>query len=289
MSRKQKLIDLKRKKIENIDKMASSVKELTELMGPAQELKRDTETDISFLEVAPDDLIEEHADRLILLEEGEVEKLGYASQALEDATRNMFIGISSTSGSGSAIVDLAYSTRRIPRTFSPAMREVITQYETIAEDKARNSDLPKKLNKINYRLGDRYIEAMKNVELGRAQIINVNKAMVDMRAVLDQLWGGMVAEYRRRNIGVRGSEQGKEITKPSHRDEIAEALSTDTQTKQSWVLLLESISQLQKELSDTEQLKNPLNVDVAKLNEFYSRWITQLNDTVNLLTALGMV
>ena len=289
MSKKQKLIALKRKKIKKIDNMASSVKELNELMGPAQELKRDTEADILFINAAPDDLIEEHADRLIRSEEGAIKKLDLASTRLVHTVENVRFNVNSTSGSVSGFVDLAYDSSRISELLSPALQLAISEYEKIAEDKARKSDLPEKLNKVNDHLGEMFLEAVKNVEIGRANVLRVNKAMVDMRSVLDQLWGGLVAEYRKRKIGVRGSEVGKEITKPSHRDEIAEALSVDIQTKQAWVTLLESISQLNSELSRTEQLKNPLNEDVAKLNEFYTRWITQINSAVNLLTALGTV
>ena len=289
MSRKQKLIILKQRKNEKIDEFSETVMKLNITAEKAQEWKRDNEAEIEFLNAAPEDFIEEHAERLIAIEEEEVKKIDYSLRGLVDSERKMVFAVSSTSGTASVYLGLAHKAIEIPNADVNSMQPVIWLFGSIAEDKARKASLPEKLNKINPRLGEMFIEAGENVELGRANIMKVNKAMLDMRSVLNQLWGGIVNEYRIRAKNVQDKMQGKEISKHSHRDEIAEALAVDTQTRRAWTVLLDEINTLLIEISQTQEMKNPLNVDVDRLNEFYNRWIAQINDAVNLLTALDVV
>lgn len=287
--KKEKIKHLKRKIIEKTEEISKEVKKLNETIPSFQEVKRDAEADLIFIENAPEDLIEEFGDRLITSETENLNRLELTAEEVRKASRLSLFSATSSSGSAGQYVDLAYQSIMYPEADIPRLMPILEIYQSIAEEKARKDDLPSKLNAINDRLGEKYLEARNNVELSRAGIINVNKPMIDMRSVLDQLWGGLVVIYRNVRADVRGSEAGKEIRKPSHRELVADALASDDQTKRSWLALLDSISQLQNEISVSEQGKNPLNQDVDKLNEFYTRWITHLNGAVNLLTTAGLI
>jgi len=77
--------------------------------------------------------------------------------------------------------------------------------------------------------------------------------------------------------------QHKQFKKQAHRKIASDCITSNDLAKDKLGMLPDNMYRLHTDLSVTEFGKNPLSKDIVKLDEIYYRWITQIDDFVNLV------
>jgi hypothetical protein len=162
----------------------------------------------------------------------------------------------------------------------PDWINVVEAYTRLADDKAKKTDLPPKLDKINRDLGKQFTVALASIEKAKTEISGVDIAAIHMRDVLQQIWGGLTLLARKKNSK---RNRNLEFKKTDDRIRIAEILGEDDSKKKKLVLLLDNMYALHLDLSDTDLTKNPLSNNLIRMNELFEKWILQIDDLVNIL------
>ena len=99
-------------------------------------------------------------------------------------------------------------------------------FSNLAEEKAKKEDLPPRLDKINENLGDMFTIALQNFEKTNIGLGMVHQSAIDLRAVLQQLWGGVVALAREKDPASTKKHRF-EMAKDGDRILVAECLIVD--------------------------------------------------------------
>ena len=141
----------------------------------------------------------------------------------------------------------------------------------------QESYLPLRLDKINSNLGEMYKIANDSVVKSQNSIIGIDQSAIQMRDVLEQVWGGLVRMARKKNEDPKVNMAYLEMKKPGDRDLVATLLTNAVFPKIKILELLSDAYSLHSKLSKTNFGKNPLTKDFATLNLYYSQWITFLD------------
>jgi hypothetical protein len=141
--------------------------------------------------------------------------------------------------------------------------------------------LPPRLNRINRNLGKKFRVAQQSYDKAKNGIVGIDQAAIQFRDVLEQLWGGLVVLIRKKEprkynkADLKLNATGKRIA--------IECLAADTVSKQKLTNLLEIVSKIHNEISETDFGKNPLTKDMDKLTEVYDLWTTVVSDIADYI------
>jgi hypothetical protein len=281
MTEQEELINSLKREIKDYDDLLKGIKDSNESVPSIQERKREAEAKLLLLEKAPSDFIAETGPRYFPSQLEDEGKLTRMTGDFSGAVKPLFHFMNSTAGTSSAS-EMAFHYLNSDNTWKkpPDWIEVAAAFSKIAEYKAKKSDLPIKLDKINRDLGEKFLFTLTTIEKAKSKITGVDQATLHMRDVLQQSWAGLLELARKKSSQKLLS---LEFKKPSDRSVIAEILGEDENKKNKLVLLLENMYILHGDLSKTDLTKNPLSNDVARMNELFDRWIIQIDDLVNIL------
>jgi hypothetical protein len=279
-------------KIEKRKKFIKNVKELTDLAADAEERNKEDEAKLFFVDHMPEPILVERGQPLILFEKHDEERLNRYlpdfSQITTEA-RNYIIASGTTDSSSYAEIVETYrlsggETHPYTGGFTPfemkSIDEVSDVFTSLAEEKAKKENLPPRLNKINENLGEMFTIALQNYEKTNIGLGMVHQSAMDLRAVLQQLWGGLVALAREKDPASTKSHRF-EIAKQGDRIFVVECLIADEVEKKKLISSLDILAKLYSDFSRGDFGKNLLGDDKEKLNGLYKLWILTINDIVN--------
>ena len=257
---------------------------LVELVPTIEERKKEAEAKRDFAKNIPEGFIEEHSPKLRLIQLMDEQQLEVKVNVFTTASRDIKIKFESSTGTSSAFQEMAYMAHALePRQSIEDWKPVINQFNQLAQDKSRKSEIPKRLDELHEDLGKMFVIAQQSVIKVKNSIINVNLAASDMKYVLQQIWGKLVHCSQKIDPDKWDGIQHKQFKKQAHRIIASDCLTSNDLDKYKLGMLLDNMYQLHTDLSVTEFGKNPLGKDIVKLDEYYYRWITQIDDLVNLV------
>lgn len=275
--------------IHQYDDFLSKTKEYADIAPFVFQRKQEAEAKITFLDHAPEDFLSEFAPSMLLIQKNDEKQIATFLPALPGLTVEAKSYIASTSGTSTAYMSAAYGAVEYyseqgqdTNWFSP----VAVAFTDLAAMKSRNRYLPERLNRINAELGRMYVIANDSVSKARSEIITVDQAVMHMRDVLQQLWGGLADLANKLRSEEFRSIQHKQLKKENHRNVVARCLATNEDEHQKFVLNLDGMAKLHIELSDTSIGKNPLSIDISRMNGLYDRWVILIDDLSNLVIKL---
>jgi hypothetical protein len=279
-----------RKSLENelnqYDDCLNKAREYADLIPGIIQRKKEVEAKIIFLNNAPDDFIQEFSPMILPIQKNDERQATAFTPHLPGLTaeaKNFFV-----SGSGTSTVYMSAACEAVTfyaqhgqstDWFSP----VATAFSDLADMKSRNQYLPERLDKIQPDLGKMFIIAQNSVGKAQGRTIGVDQAVIQMRDVLQHLWGGLSDHAFKAHPERFRSIQHKQLKKESHRDITAQSLASDEGEYQKLFLNLNYLATLHNELSDTSTGKNPLSDDLSKMDRLYNRWIILLDDISSLV------
>lgn len=278
-------------KIKKREEFIGNVKELSDLAAEANEQNKEDEAKLLFVENMPESLLAERGQSLFLFEKHQEEQLGRYLPGLSHVTSEArkYINISGTSSS-SAYMEIVQTYRLSDEVSIPfngdafsinaePVEIVYTAFADLAEAKSKKTNLPPRLNKINQNLGEMFTIATQNYQKAQIGLMLVHQSAMDLRAVLQQVWGGLVALARKKDS--RNLKNHTESRKESDRIIVAECLIADEVERKILITSLDNLAKLYSDLSEGNFGKNVLGDDKVKLNGLYKLWILTISDIVN--------
>ncbi len=294
MSQKEEWKKLIENKIELRKELIKNVKELSDLATEAEERNKEDEAKLFFVEHMPEQILIERGQPLFLFEKHDEDQLNRCLPGLSKVTSDVrgYMNSSGTTAASSyaEIIETYRSSAPgegiTPFTvdFTPlesnSIEEVSIVFSDLAEEKSKKENLPSRLNKINKSLGDMFTIALQNYDKTKIGLGMVHQSAMDLRAVLQQLWGGLVDLARRINP-VMTKNHRFEMAKQGDRIFVVECLLTDEIEKKKLVSSLDISAKLYSDFSDGGFGKNLLGNDKERLNRLYKLWILTINDIAN--------
>jgi hypothetical protein len=116
-------------------------------------------------------------------------------------------------------------------------------YNNLADDKAKKTQLPQRLERIQSNLGEMFKVAESSYEKAKGGILGVDQSAMQLRDVIQQLWGGVV-NFTRERVDKRYKGTRFSLRKEPHRNIIANALSVDDIGNKKLVTLLNTMDAL---------------------------------------------
>jgi hypothetical protein len=257
---------------------------LVDLVPIIEERKKEAEAKRDFAKNVPEGFIEEQSPKLRHIQLSDEQQLEVNVNTFLKASRDVKIKFENSTGTSSAFQEMAYMAPALePRRSSKDWKSVINQFNQLAQDKSRKSEIPKRLDELHEDLGKMFVIAQQTFIKAKNSIININLAASDMKNVLQHIWGNLVHYSQKIDPDKWDGIQHKQFKKQAHRKIASDCLASNDLDKDKLGMLLDYMYRLHTDLSVTEFGKNPLGKDIVKLDEYYYRWITQIDDLVNLV------
>lgn len=132
-------------------------------------------------------------------------------------------------------------------------------------------------------LGNLFLTVHDNVGKAKNGIMTVKQAVSDMRDVLNQVWSNLADWSFRKCPEKWKGINNKQFKRSAHHKFVAECVIKELAHRPKFELLLANMYQLYGEMSDTSIGKNPLSQDYAKFDEFYIRWVNQIDGVLGMI------
>ena len=104
-----------------------------------------------------------------------------------------------------------------------------------------------------------------------------------MRDVLNQLWANLADQAEKSSPEKWKGIANKQFKKKAYQRILAECRSKKFFNRSKFELLLNNMYEIYREMSDTSIGKNPLSQSYQKLDEFYTRWVNQIDGVLGML------
>jgi hypothetical protein len=266
-----------------IDDSIKGIKGQTEFIPFLNERKMELEATHKLIDSAGEAEIDEGYSKLLPFQKRDEQHF----TELRGLIGNVHMGLQraqyDTSGTGTAYIDFAYSlapTTPFKGDIGPSVTEI---FKDVTIYKAHKEEIPQKLSLLNSDLGKMFSLVHDNYEKAKSGVMTVKQAVSDMRDVLNKLWGNLAElSFTKDPEKWRGINK-KLFRKSSHRQIVSECLIDDLTNRGKFKLLLDFMYTLYGEMSDTAIGKNPLSQDYPKLDEFFTRWISQIDGIIGML------
>jgi hypothetical protein len=247
------------------------------------------ETALKLINTFPPDLVEESAPSWLKVEI-ERDRLLVAHIPTLPAIGEFTLRALVSSGSATVASYSSTGSNVISHYASPYSErpEWVNKVGTILEEHTNKINqknyLPDRLNKINIKLGDAFNVAKVSFNKCQNRMITVDQCAIQLRSVLQQVWGGLLKIAKSKNVNQRINTKDLALKREKDREIVASILETETFPKLTLVNILNDIYDLHFHLSATNFGKNPLNTDFPMLKVYYGNWLSQL-DAISGLVA----
>lgn len=280
-TKKEELQESNRNAKNAIDKSIEKIKDHAEYIPFLHERKMELEANNLLIESAGDAEIDEVYSKLLTLQKHDEEGFAHFSFLLGNVSDEMARVYPNTSGTSTAYISFAYSLNQ--GAPAPRIPPVNLIYKDVIEYKAHKADIPKKLSLLHDDLGTMFSSVHDNVDKAKNGVMTVKQAVSDMRDVLNQIWANLADwSFRKCPDNWRGIKN-KQFKVPGHRKIVGECLIEEQDIRGRFDLILDNMYILFREMSDTSIGKNPLSQDHSKLDEFYTRWVSQIDSVIGLI------
>lgn len=293
MSRKPEWKKSLENKIKARKELIRKVKEWAEIAADAEEANKKDEAKLYFVEHMPEEILDERGETLFLFESHDEKWLMNQLPNLPEVTSSLRTSMHSGTADSSEYLAIAQSYRRSTAIdnsyslpFSQEQTEKIEQvyqvFSDLADETAKKERLPGRLNRINRELGEKFTITIRNYQKANAEIMGIDQSAIQMRSILEQLWGGMII-LAKKNIPNTYKDSRLALQKENHRRIVVDALVSDDVERKNLILSLDKMASLATTFSNTQFGKNQAAKDIEKLNESYRVWILTIDDVVNSL------
>jgi hypothetical protein len=287
VSAKRKLRKLITERIEKTDDEINKISKLVTVVPQLQILKEDDETILSIIDATPDDVIEEFAPNFLRQETDRNRLIFQYFPVLPDlSSESAKLFATSASSTTSAYVTTISRVGLIYKDSNSIKPDWVPNVLGLLEEHsnklAKREYLPDRLDKINHNLGAKYKVALLTFNKCKSKIITVDLAAIQLRSVLEDVWGGMLNIARERDEIFKKSNDRLEKRKEKHLIKVSEILASDVFPKEKIYALLTELNDLCFNLSDRKFGKNPLNNDFQLLNTYFNIWLALL-DNISVL------
>jgi hypothetical protein len=276
MDEREKLEEKLKTDISLADDYFEKTSKYVKTIPSIQKWKEGKETSLRIIQKLPKDVADELAPRLLAWEEENDKAIDSNFPVLPDIPPAFIHTVESSSGSATPYIVNATNILMSSESYIGQDTDWIDEItSTISEHtlkKQKENYLPIRLEKINPHLGEMYKIANDNVIKSQNKIIGIDQSVIQMRDVLEQVWGGLVKMAREKNINPTINMNRLEFKKAGDRDLVATLLSTALFPKLKISELLSDAYFLHQNLSDRNFGKNPLTKETDKLILYYQQW-----------------
>lgn len=280
MPRKDEWIKSLENEKKQYDDFLIGAKEIDELIPHIQERKKETDAKLKFVQAAPEDFLIELGEPLFTFQKHDEEQATDFVPKFPTLTSFARGFIASGTASTSAYAEMSYNLQTYNVDNNQEwVAPVNSIFASLAEEKSTKADLPSRLDKINGRLGEMFSVAVNSFEKARSEILGVDQSAIQLRDVLQHLWGGLANLARAKNPAIKDSKL--ELGSKRHRGFVSESITKDGLDKEKTFALLGIMAEISSELSQTNFGKNPLSTDVKKLEGLYTRWLLVIDDVAS--------
>jgi len=274
--------------VDQCDDYLEKAKDISDLVPEVEQRKKEAQAKLLFVRSMPESILAERGHILFVFQKRDEEQLKNHLPGLSrisPETKRYMINGTSTSSEYFDIVQtyrLSGSTEPIqgkstfPEVEPRKVEIVYSAFTELAQEKSKKQSLPPILNRLNKDLGDKFVVAQKNFEKAKSGIVGIDQSAIQMRDVLEQLWGGLVQIVRKQDprkykgVELNWNPRGKQI--------VIECLTDDLMDMQELARMLDIMTSIHSQISDTEFGKNPLTKDLEKLKNLYSQWLLVVSD-----------
>ncbi len=260
---------------------------IAEAVPSMQRWKDRKETSLKIVQGLPKEVAEELAPSLLTWEDENDKAIKLHLPVLPDTSQLFINAVDSSSGSITPYIVnatntiFAYESSVDENTdWIAGVKETITQHTLMIQQEGY---LPSRLQKINNNLGTMYKIANDSVLKSQNNIIGIDQSAIQMRNVLEQVWGGLVDIARKKNSNPTINMKYLEMKKLGDRELVATLLSTNLFPKLKILELLSKLYDLHQKLSDRQFGKNILARNLPRLISYHNQWITLLDDISGLV------
>jgi hypothetical protein len=247
-----------------------------------QKLKEENETAMKIINSLPEDVAEEIAPRLLFREIQNDKILSVNIPSLPFLMPEALRVIESSTGgtispyisSASAVVSSCTENRGSKPDWTKYVTVIMDEYSAKV---AQQNYLPERLQRINRDLGKQFNIALRSFNKCKNGIIKVNSVAIDLRDVLQQVWGGLSAMAKDKNKDLRRNTNDLQLRKEGDRNLVSEILASETFPQNRLNPLLSELYALHYKLSDTRFGKNLLNNEFPTLNIYCNEWLALLD------------
>lgn len=282
MSKRKELEESNENTLKAVEDSIKSIKAQSDYVPFLYERKMELEAYRLLINSADDEAIEEIHSKVLPIQKRDEQKFTLLSTGLGEVNSVIRSIYPSTSGTASISFDSAFtSDPTVP--YTPLTGPVLLAYKGVAEYKAHKVEIPKRLSQLRDDLGSLFLTVHNNVDKAKNEIMTVKQAVSDMRDVLNQIWANL-ADWSFKNCSEKWQGvNNKQFKKSAHHKIVAECVIKEPADRPKFELLLTNMYQLYSEMSDTSIGKNPLSQDHAKLDEFYIRWVNQIDGVLGMI------
>src|ERR1700690_610197 len=259
-----------------IDESIKLIRDQVDRVPFLNERKMEINANRLLIQNAKDEEVDELYSKLLPIQKSDEQNFMNFRLKLSEVKFVFNVTTNSTSGTASVFQNFEYEVRR--ESSLPIMSSnVISAYKEVADYKSHKVEIPKRLDQLHDGLGTMFSLVHDNVDKAKNKVIIVKDAVSDMRDVLNQLWANLADRAEKSSPEKWRSITNKQFKKKSHHKIVAECLIQVPFNRAKFELLLNNMYELYGEMSDTSIGKNPLSQDYQKLDEFYSRWVNQID------------
>jgi len=281
--------------IERCNDFLKKSKDIADLVPSVEERKREAEAKLLFVRKMPESVLTELGKPLFIFQRHNEEQLRtylpgltpvdpaaklYMTSGTTDSS--YYLEIVQTYRNSNAVAHPPYDTS-FAQTDVESVEQVHTAFRELAEERSNKRTLPYMLNNINRDLGDKFVVAQESYLKAKNGIVGIDQSAIQLRDVIEQLWGGIVLMVREKDpkrykgVELNLDNKGKSIAI----DCLSGGIGSNAQ---QLARLLESMTTIKRQLSDTNFGKNPLTKDVEKLTEIYNQWTLVVSGVAAYLT-----
>jgi hypothetical protein len=280
MSKRKELEESNENALKAVDDSIKSIKVQTDYIPLLHERKMELEANQRLINSADESEIDEIYSKLLPLQRQDEQGFRLLNNKLGEVNNVMTSLYSSTSGTASVYMETAYSlSSAVSRPGEP----IYLVYKDVVEYKAHKVEIPKRLTQLHSELGTLFSSVHDNVDKAKNGIMKVKQAVSDMRDVLNQIWANLADWSFKKCPEKWMGINNKQFKSSSHHKIVAECLIDKPDDRGKFHLLLDNMYSLYSEMSDTSIGKNPLSENQARLDEFYTRWVTQIDGVIGMI------
>ncbi len=284
MSKKNEILGSIDDEIKEYDKSLERANKFTKIISTIQMNKEAAEAKFNMIYAMPEDIIEELYPRLSLQQSRTNEYLTGPLGLIPDINEKQFTtdlnAINSTTSFTEVILTIVNSESN-EKTKPDWINDVSSVIEEHVKNVSHRENIPQRLIKLFPNLDDLFLIAIESIDRCKAGNLKISTGAMDLRAVLNQIWGNLVHIARKNYSG--NAVTSLEFKKEYDRNLVAEILTNSETQRKKLVESLHLAYSLFSQLSESNFGKNLIGKDLERLISIYNQWLLVINDITEMV------
>ena len=234
---------------------------ISSMVPGVERRKKEAEARLLFFNHMPDSIIDEFGDKLYEDQKHNEEQARLHVPGLPSVNRESIRVLSTGTTSSSDYLEITQTYRHSAALDNShegilhfqgqseplEVKMVNDAFVKLADERTKSRTLPPRLNRINKKLGKKFRVAQQSYDKAKNGIVGIDQSAIQLRDVLEQLWGGLVVLIRKINprkynkADLKLNATGKSIA--------IECLAANYINKKKLTDLLEIVSKIHDEIS----------------------------------------